>query len=142
VAAVAEEAGVSAVQLHGPRFPPLDGALASFTLIRAVAVTAGFRPEALRESGAKAILLDAFDDNLLGGTGKPFDWSLAREANQFATIILAGGLSPENVGEAIREVRPFAVDVASGVEASPGVKDAAKLRAFFREVECADRSND
>jgi phosphoribosylanthranilate isomerase len=141
VADVAEAAGVSAVQLHGPVFPPLDGVLANFTLIRAVAVTGGFRAEALCDLGAKAFLLDAFDSNLLGGTGKPFDWSLAREAKRFATIILAGGLSPENVGEAIREVRPFAVDVASGVEATPGVKDPIKLRAFFREVERADRSH-
>jgi phosphoribosylanthranilate isomerase len=141
VASLAEEAGVSAVQLHGPLFPPLDGALANFTLIRAVAVTDGFRPDDLRDLGVKAVLLDAYDANLLGGTGKPFDWRVARQANRFATIILAGGLSPENVGEAIREVRPFAVDVASGVEASPGIKDASKLRAFFREVERADRSN-
>jgi phosphoribosylanthranilate isomerase len=67
---------------------------------------------------------------------------LAREANRFGTIILAGGLTPENVGQAIREVRPFAVDVASGVEAAPGVKDANKLRAFFQEVERADRGID
>jgi phosphoribosylanthranilate isomerase len=141
VAAVAEMAGVTAVQLHGPLFPPLDGVLANYNLIRAVAVTRGFRAEALRDLGARTFLLDAFDANLLGGTGKPFDWSLAREANRFATIILAGGLSPENVAEAIQEVRPFAVDVASGVEAAPGIKDPIKLRAFFREVERADRSH-
>src|ERR1035437_9019332 len=96
VADVAEIAGVTAVQLHGPLFPPLDGVLANYNLILAVAVTGGFRAEALRDLGARAFLLDAFDANLLGGTGKPFDWSLAREAYQFATIILAGGLSPEN----------------------------------------------
>ena len=73
--------------------------------------------------------------NLLGGTGKPFNWALAREANRFGTIILAGGLTPENVGQAIREVRPFAVDVASGVESVAWHKDAGKLRAFFQEVE-------
>jgi phosphoribosylanthranilate isomerase len=91
---------------------------------------------------ADAFLLDAYDPKLLGGTGKPIKWSLAREANRFGTIILAGGLTPENVGQAIREVRPFAVDVASGIEAAPGIKDAGKLRAFFREVERADRSFD
>lgn len=140
VAGVAEEAGVTAVQLHGPDFPSLDGVLTSFRLIRAVAVGAGFQAESLRDLRADAFLLDAFDTKLLGGTGKPFDWNLAREAKQFGTIILAGGLNPENVAQAIREVRPFAVDVASGVEATPGVKDANKLRAFFREVESADRS--
>jgi phosphoribosylanthranilate isomerase len=138
VAGVAEEAGVAAVQLHGPAFPPLDGALTNFRLIRAVAVTEGFQPESLREVRAGAFLLDAFSEKLLGGTGKPFNWALARQAKRFGTIILAGGLTPENVGQAIQEVRPFAVDVASGVEASPGVKDEKKLREFFAAVNVAD----
>jgi len=139
---VAKESRVTVVQLHGPQFPPMDGALADFTRIRAVAVKEGFKPEMLRELAGDAFLLDAFDPELLGGTGKPFNWSLAREANRFGTIILAGGLTPENVGRAIREVRPFAVDVASGVEASPGVKDAGKLRVFFQEVVRADHGID
>jgi phosphoribosylanthranilate isomerase len=142
VARVAKESRVTVVQLHGPRFPPMDGALADFTRIRAVAVREGFQPEMLRELAGDAFLLDAFDPELLGGTGKPFNWSLAREANRLGTIILAGGLTPENVGRAIREVRPFAVDVASGVEAAPGVKDASKLRAFFQEVVRADQGID
>jgi phosphoribosylanthranilate isomerase len=139
VARIVRESRVRAVQLHGPQFPPLDGALADFPRIRAVAVKEGFRPEMLRALGGDAFLLDAFDAELVGGTGKSFHWALAREANRFGTIILAGGLTPENVGQAIREVQPFAVDVASGVEAAPGLKDAGKLRAFFREVERADR---
>ena len=142
VASAAQEAGVAVVQLHGPRFPPLDWALANFRLIRAVAVDGGFRPETLQELRADAFLLDAFDAKLLGGTGRPFDWRLARAANNFGTIILAGGLTPENVGEAIREVRPFAVDVASGVESEPGRKDSAKLRAFFAAVAEADQAID
>ena len=139
VARAARESRVSAVQLHGPQFPPLDGALADLTRIRAVAVREGFQPEMLHELGGDAFLLDAFDHELLGGTGKPFNWALAREANRFGTIILAGGLTPENVGEAIREVRPFAVDVASGMETSPGVKDEKKLKRFFAAVKEADR---
>ena len=139
VARVAKESRVAAVQLHGPQLPPIDGALADFTRILAVAVKEGFRPEMLRELGGSAFLLDAFDPELLGGTGKPFNWALAREASRFGTIILAGGLTPGNVGQAIREVRPFAVDVASGVEAAPGVKDEQKLRRFFAAVMEADR---
>jgi phosphoribosylanthranilate isomerase len=139
VASVAREARIGTVQLHGPHFPPLEGPLADFTVIRALAVLKGFHPERLRELGGGTFLLDTYDAELLGGTGKPFNWALAREANRFGTIFLAGGLTPENVGQAIREVRPFAVDVASGVEAAPGVKDAHKLRAFFQEVERADR---
>lgn len=141
VADVAKEARVTVVQLHGPRLPRLDGVLAQFPGILGVAVKEGFKPEALRDLGGDAFLLDAYDAKLLGGTGKPFNWALAREARKFGTIILAGGLTPENVGRAIREVRPFAVDVASGVEAAPGIKDPIKLRAFFREVERADRSH-
>ncbi len=77
---------------------------------------------------------------MLGGTGKTFDWKLAREAKRFGPVILAGGLNPENVGQAIREVRPFAVDVASGVESAAGRKDPEKLRAFFAAVNEADKS--
>ena len=139
VAGIAKESRVTVVQLHGPRLPKLDGALAEFPRICGVAVKEGFKPEALRELGGDAFLLDAFDAKLLGGTGKAFNWALARDASRFGTLILAGGLTPENVGRAIREVRPFAVDVASGVESAPGVKDANKLRAFFQEVRQADQ---
>ena len=142
VASAAGESRVSVLQLHGPNFPPRDGVLAQFPWIRAVAVREGFQPGTLRELGGEAFLLDAFDAELLGGTGKPFKWLLAHEANRFGTIILAGGLTPENVGQAIREIRPFAVDVASGVEAPPGVKDEKKLRRFFAAVQEADRLKD
>ncbi|HUU15133.1 MAG TPA: phosphoribosylanthranilate isomerase [Terriglobia bacterium] len=143
VAGVAREAGVTAIQVHGPRFPAAGAQeeFRGFRLIRAVAMRDGFKPEELGTLKAEAFLLDAYDPNLRGGTGKTFDWDLAREAKRYGTIILAGGLTPENVGEAIRQVRPFAVDVASGVESAPGVKDPVKLEAFFRavhEAECND----
>ena len=138
VAALAREAHVIAVQLHGPRFPEPSSALEGFPLIRAVAVREDFKPEELGHLKASAFLLDTFDPNLHGGTGRTFNWSMAREAARYGPIILAGGLTPENVGQAIREVRPFAVDVASGVESAPGIKDAAKFRAFFAAVEEAD----
>ncbi len=140
VAMVAREAGVMTVQLHGPRFPKdAAGAIKGFSVIRAVQVGDGFNLKALGEWKASAFLLDAFDAALRGGTGRTFDWKLAREAKRFGPVILAGGLTPENVAQAIQEVRPFAVDVASGVESSPGIKDAAKLRAFFAAVANADR---
>jgi phosphoribosylanthranilate isomerase len=142
VAGMARQAGVGVVQLHGPKFPQLDGPLGNFALIRALAVRSGFDPKDLRGLKANAFLMDNFDSTLLGGTGKPFDWSVAREAKQYGTIILAGGLTPENVAEAVRDVQPYAVDVASGVESSPGIKDPAKLRAFFAEVEKANREVD
>jgi phosphoribosylanthranilate isomerase len=135
----AREAGVTTVQLHGPSFPALDELRELFTLVVAVAVREGFKTEGLHSIKSGAYLLDAYDPDRPGGTGKTFDWSLAREAKQYGSIILAGGLTPENVAQAVREVRPFAVDVASGVESAPGIKDPAKLRAFFAAVAEADR---
>jgi phosphoribosylanthranilate isomerase len=135
----AREAGVTTVQVHGPGFPALDELLAVFTLLVAVAVREGFKPEELRKIKPRAYLLDGFDPDRLGGTGRTFDWKSAREAKQYGPIILAGGLTPENVARAVREVRPFAVDVASGVESAPGIKDAAKLRAFFTAVAGAEK---
>ena len=87
----------------------------------------------------EALLLDAYVPGVAGGTGKTFDWELACRAQDLGTpIILAGGLTPENVGEAIGCVRPFAVDVSSGVESSPGRKDYRKLIAFLAKVREAD----
>ena len=140
VIAIAAETKVGAIQLHGPQFPDLDGRRAGYALIRAVAVGEGFKAESLADLHADAFLLDAYHPNLSGGTGKQFDWELAREANQYGTIILAGGLNPVNVGRAIQQVRPFAVDVASGVESAPGQKDPALLRAFFAAVQQAGRN--
>jgi phosphoribosylanthranilate isomerase len=139
VISLAREAGATAVQMHGPRFPALPELLSVFTLVLAVAVREGFKPEELGKVKPSAYLLDAFDPDRLGGTGKTFDWSAVREAKQYGPIILAGGLTSANVARAVREVRPFAVDVASGVESAPGIKDPAKLRAFFGAVAEADR---
>jgi phosphoribosylanthranilate isomerase len=138
--AIADEAGVGAIQLHGPRFPSLAVRPAGYPFIRAVAVGEDFKAESLASFQANAFLLDAFHPNLIGGTGRSFDWELAREASNYGTIILAGGLNPWNVARAVQEVRPFAVDVASGVEYAPGKKDPELLRAFFAAVQQADRN--
>lgn len=93
------------------------------------------------QAGMRAYLLDTYHKDQLGGSGETFDWELAVEAKRRfpdKRIILAGGLTPQNVGEAIRRVRPYAVDVSSGVEAEPGRKDHAKLRAFVAAVRAAD----
>lgn len=83
-----------------------------------------------------AILLDTYHKTMLGGSGETFDWTLAARAKASTNrpVILSGGLTPDNVKEALDAVRPYAVDVASGVEASPGVKDHAKIKAFIRAV--------
>lgn len=140
VTAIAQEAGVSAIQLHGPRFPEFDELPTVYPLIRAVAVGDDFKAESLTNLRANGILLDACHPHLSGGTGRSFDWEVAREANRYGTIIVAGGLNPGNVGRAIQTVRPFAVDVASGVESMPGQKDPKLLRAFFAAVQEADRN--
>ncbi len=88
-------------------------------------------------SRARGLLLDAFEPGVYGGTGKGFDWALV-PADLPLPVILSGGLTPANVGRAIRAVRPWAVDVSSGVEAARGIKDAAKIAAFIEEVRNAD----
>jgi phosphoribosylanthranilate isomerase len=88
-----------------------------------------------------AYLLDAYAPAARGGTGEKFNWELAVEAQKFGKpVFLAGGLTPENVADAVRKVRPFGVDVASGVESSPGKKDHAKIRAFIAAVRNADKT--
>ena len=90
---------------------------------------------ALEHYATDAFLLDAYSKSGLGGTGEKFNWDLAVEAQKFGKpIFLAGGLTSENVAAAVRQVRPFAVDVSSGVESAPGIKDAAKVRAFIEAV--------
>ncbi len=85
----------------------------------------------------RGILVDVFSDAAYGGTGHRVDWNLAAEASQLGRVILAGGLTPENVGEAMKIVRPYGVDVSSGVEANPGRKDHAKVRAFIKAAKLA-----
>ncbi len=105
-------------------------------------VLKGFRIENESSLGAlaayrdavQAFLLDTHKAGQAGGTGEAFDWKLARRALEFGPIVLAGGLTPANVAQAIEVARPQAVDVASGVEAAPGKKDPEKLRAFFEKV--------
>jgi len=91
------------------------------------------RAEARRFAGARAILLDAYVPGMPGGTGERFDWSLI-PTDLPMPLILAGGLTPDNVTEAIASVRPYGVDVSGGVEAAKGIKDAAKVAAFIRRV--------
>jgi phosphoribosylanthranilate isomerase len=92
---------------------------------------------ALDFKDAKALLLDAHSDAAYGGTGQTFDWTLI-PANLPKPVILAGGLNAENVAAAIKQVRPYAVDVSGGVEAAKGIKDAAKIAAFMKEVSNAE----
>ena len=134
VAALAREAHVAAVQLHGPRFFAPNTRLRNFLVIRAVPVGDGFKLDDLAALKANAFLLDALDPVLIGGTGKTIDWTVASGMAEQRRVILAGGLTPGNVGEAIARVRPWGIDVSSGVEREPGVKDHGRLKALFEAV--------
>jgi phosphoribosylanthranilate isomerase len=90
--------------------------------------------------GVRGFVLDAFSEVAYGGTGQLSDWALAAEVANSTAILLAGGLTPDNVTEAIRRVRPYGVDVSSGVEAAPGKKDHAKIRAFVEAVRVVSSS--
>jgi phosphoribosylanthranilate isomerase len=141
IIALGRAIGLAAVQLHGDELPAVVRACAGhFRVTKALRVGANFQLKKLRSyPKASAFLFDAAGTGQYGGTGKRADWTIARRAAKSHRIILAGGLTPENVAEAIRFVRPYAVDVASGTESRPGKKDPGKLRKFFAEVERANR---
>lgn len=122
------------LQFHGDEMPD-DCEGFHRPWYKALRVWAGndIRAEAARYAGASAVLLDTFVDGVPGGTGEMFDWSLV-PADLPKPLILAGGLTPQNVQQAIERVRPFAVDVSGGVELSKGVKDAARVREFIGQV--------
>ena len=103
-------------------------------VIKSFRVDSTFRVDTLRSYGSGAFLLDGCSP----GLGQAFDWDLAYGANAFGSIIIAGGLNPDNVGQAVNALHPFAVDVASGVEAKPGKKDYEKMRRFVEAVRRAD----
>jgi phosphoribosylanthranilate isomerase len=128
-------------QLHGDETPAEVAELSRHhAVVKALPVKKDFRPASLEKfRAASAILLERFDPELRGGTGQPWDWNLAREANRYARIVLAGGLAADNVTEAIRVARPYAIDVATRIESAPGKKDPAMLRELMREVERANR---
>jgi phosphoribosylanthranilate isomerase len=135
VGAAAREAGLDAVQLHGDEsIAPYRGLTAR--LIKAVALEKDEDVEAaLALPGDVTILVDAADRARRGGTGQRANWTRAAELARARPIVLAGGLTAETVVEAVERVRPWAVDVSSGVEQSPGIKSAKRLEAFFRALE-------
>jgi phosphoribosylanthranilate isomerase len=135
----ARRAGVQALQLHGDESPGYCRRLSSWPLIKAVRIGPGFALDGLEPYPVRAFLLDTLDRDLYGGTGRVFDWALAGPVGRLRPVILAGGLRPENVAAAIRTVRPYGVDVSSGVEASPGRKDRARMADFMNEVRDACR---
>lgn len=133
---VAKLPGISALQLHGAETPDFCRALAEHGIrfVKALPVTTLDSVRMMPSFFTRTVLLDSSRDREFGGSGKTFPWEFARvfvEDNPSLRVILAGGLTPENVADAVATVRPFAVDVTSGVEASAGRKDYGRLRAFI-----------
>jgi phosphoribosylanthranilate isomerase len=130
--------GLHAVQLHGNETPDYCSMIQRVKVIKAFRIDSSFRVDTLRNHGSGTFLLDACSPDQFGGTGKSFDWDLVFGANAFGSIIIAGGLNPENVSHVVSTLHPFGVDVASGVESKPGKKDYDKMRRFIEGVQRAD----
>lgn len=136
VVKIAETTGLSGIQLHGNESPDLVSKLKARTnlfVVKALRVGPDFLPETAAEFETDAILLDAYSPSVYGGTGEMFDWEVAKTVKyRTKRLFLAGGLKPGNVADAVSLLRPFAVDVASGVESSPGIKDPERIESFIR----------
>ena len=135
ISAVRDIAGIDTIQLHGDE--PDDLCSLWPRVIKAFRVKDFKDIEPLKRYNVSAYLLDTYSRESFGGTGQVFDWDIAVEAGKFGPVILSGGLTPDNIGDAVRQVRPFAVDVSSGVEAEKGLKDADKVRAFIQKAKSA-----
>ena len=138
IAQVSERVGLTLVQLHGDEGPAFCAEVARRTgarTIKAASVRGLFTVRDLERFHTDFHLLDGHSPGLRGGTSERFDWSLLSRRRSKLPLILGGGLDAENVAAAIATTRPFAVDVASGVEAEPGIKDPQRMRSFFAAAE-------
>ena len=122
------------IQLHGGETAEFCSGF-SVPVIKVLRVKHGASMSLLNGYDVHALLLDTWKNGQYGGTGKTFDWSLLKDRTEARPIILSGGLKPENVLTAVETVRPAAIDVNSGVEVRPGIKDHDKIRSLFREIE-------
>ena len=136
---IAGELKLDALQLHGDESPEfcaeLNSLLPGKTIIKVLRVNDSFDPQTASAYAIQAIMLDAFHEQLRGGTGRVIDWHVAGTVRDLVPhLFLSGGLSPENVAEAISRVRPFAVDACSSLESALGRKDAPRMKEFVRAV--------
>lgn len=131
-----EEWGLGIAQLQGDETPEFCDRFPG-RVVKAIRVRDKKSIEMMCYYRVRAFVLDTYRDDQLGGTGEIFDWALARHAKKFGPVILAGGLTPKNVVQAIRAVRPIGVDVSSGVEASLGKKDPKKVAQFIQQARAA-----
>lgn len=131
---------LDAVQLHGHEDVRYCSAVKS-PVVRALRVASEADLEKVDEMSVSAYLLDARVDGVLGGSGQTFPWEIAREICRLQKVFVAGGLTPENVAEAVRTLAPYGVDTASGVESEPGIKDPVLVERFIRAARCAGMGN-
>ncbi|MDG5816268.1 phosphoribosylanthranilate isomerase [Chitinispirillales bacterium ANBcel5] len=132
---IVKEFGIDAVQLHGSETPEYCNSLCTVPVIKSFSVQPDSDVTPLSNYDVSAFLLDTWDPECHGGSGKTFDWSIAKNAcNCYQNVILAGGLGPSNIAEAVLAVEPYAVDVNSGVEISPGVKNPVKMREVMKTI--------
>ena len=137
VNAISDQVGLGAVQLHGDE-PQSACAGCRRRVIKALRLSADSTVEAVETVWSNAtVLLDAFDPVRMGGTGRQVDWTLAAQIARRRRTILSGGLRADNVGEAVRQVAPYGLDVSSGVESEPGIKAPERMEAFFDAVNAA-----
>lgn len=137
---ISRSTGIRAIQLHGDE-TPADCLGYPFPVIRSLRVGDGFNPASLSDYPVDTFLLDTAKKGWYGGTGETFDWQVARAATAHGRIILSGGMDPSNVADAVRMVKPYAVDCGSGVEAAPGRKDHARIREFLGALRSVSRND-
>lgn len=139
---IADYCRLDLVQLHGDESPEYCE-LIRRRVIKVFRVRNINSLDPVKNYRVAALLLDAYSPEAYGGTGLSFDWEFAGNVLQFGPVILAGGLTPDNVREAVEKVAPYAVDVSTGVESAPGRKDPEKVRAFIRRAKglCPERKN-
>ena len=134
IEAICRFCGLDAIQLHGNERPGLLNKLKDFKTIKAFRIQNEKDILPIKKYKPDAILLDGYSENKMGGTGTSFDWKIVKNIRTSIPIIVAGGLTPLNVSRAIRVVNPYAVDVSSGVESSPGKKDKKLIKKFIDAV--------
>lgn len=125
--------GIDTLQLHGDESPEFCAGL-DYKVIKAIRVKDAVNTEEVELYPVRAILFDKHSDELYGGTGRSFDWGVLRDIEISKKIVISGGLTPENVSGAIEMIKPYAVDVSTGVEDSPGRKNRIKMKKFIEAV--------
>ena len=135
---IADRCNLDRVQLHGNESPMFCKKIHR-RVIKAIRVKDIQSLKKLSDYPVSSFLLDTFSEDQYGGTGRVFDWNLAYPAKKYGPIILAGGLTPNNVRQAIQRIQPYGVDVCSGVESQPGIKDHKKMQTFLKNVKAERR---